>query len=239
MNLIRRLLNKLFRKTIISLLLFVIIITNNIFAQVTLNQLRENNKDFEHTYFYLSKGPELAYEGSLIVLGDSYGFLFCEYVNDGVNYIVHQGYNITKICNEFLQYVKADTYKYAFLMIGPNDFFEQTDIYTFEKKIQMIISDLKSKGIQVIMTDYCDPDYTEDGSVLLFNPIKCWQYDMVIKELIVLNGLMYVEMKDLLLQYGRLPGDMVHPDKLMYEPLMKRVKDAIEKDKASKSLIFP
>lgn len=230
---------EVFRKSIISLLLFVTIITNSIFAQVNLNQLRENEHDFDNTYFYLSKGPELAYGGDLIVLGDSFGFLFCEYINKGVNYIVHQGYSISKIRYEFLHHVKKDTYKYAFLMIGPNDFFEQTDIVTFKATLQVIINDLKSKGIQVIMTDYCDPDYTADGGVLLFHNIKCRQYDIAIKELITSNGLIFVEMRDLLLKYGRFPNDMVHPNKLLYEPLFERVENAIEMDKAWKALIFP
>lgn len=230
---------KIFRKTIILFILFVTIITNSIFAQVNLNQLRENEHDFDNTYFYLSKGPELAFEGDLIVLGDSFGFLFCEYVDKGVNYIVHQGYSTRKICAEFLHHVRKDTYKYAFLMIGPNDFFEQTDLMTFKATLQTIISDLKSKGIQVIMTDYCDPDYTDEGSIFLFNAIKCWQYDEVIKELVVSNGLIFVEMRDLLLQYGRFPSDLVHPNKLLYEPLMKRVETAIEKDKAWKNIILP
>ena len=98
-----------FRKIIILLLIFVTIITNSIFAQLNLNQLRENEHDFDNTYLYLSKGPELAYGGDLIVLGDSFGFLFCEYVDKGVNYIVHQGYSISKICVEFLHHVKKDT----------------------------------------------------------------------------------------------------------------------------------
>ena len=215
------------------------IITNSIFAQVNLNQLRENEHDFDNTYFYLSKGPELVYGGDLIVLGDSFGFLFCEYVDKGVNYIVHQGYSIGKIRAEFLHHVKKDTYKYAFLMIGPNDFFEQTDIDVFKTTLQVVINDLKSKGIQVIMTDYCDPDYTNDGAIFLFNNIKCWQYDMAVKELIALNGLMFVEMRDVLLQYGRFPKDVVHPNKGLYEPLMERIVDAIERDKAWKTFIFP
>lgn len=228
-----------FKKIIVALLLFVTLITNSIFAQVNLNQLRENEHDFDNTYFYLSKGPELAYGGDLIVLGDSFGFLFCEYVDRGVNYIVHQGYSVDKICSEFLHHVKKDTYKYAFLMIGPNDFFEQTDILTFKTTLQVIINDLKSKGIQVIMTDYCDPDYSDDGAIFLFNAIRCWQYDFAMKELIATNGVIFVEMRDLLSQYGRFPEDMVHPNKLLYEPLMERVEDAIERDKAWKAIIFP
>lgn len=232
-------LKKSIRKIIISLLLFVTIITNSIFAQINLNQLRENEHDFDNTYFYLVKGPELAYGGDLIVLGDSYGFLFCEYVDKGVNYIVHQGYTISKIHNEFLHHVKKDTYKYAFLLIGPNDFNKQTDIDSFKSTLQMVIDDLKSKGIQVIMTDYCDPNYNGEGAAFLFNNIKCWQYDVAIKELIVSNGLIYVEMRDLLLKYGWLPEDVMHPNKQLYVPLMERIEDAIEKDKAWKALIFP
>lgn len=232
-------LKKAIIKTIIALLLFVNIITNSIFAQVNINQLRENKHDFTNTYFYLSKGPELAYGGDLIVLGDSFGFLFCEYVDKGVNYIVHQGYSISKINDEFLYHVKKDIYKYAFLMIGPNDFFEQTNISVFKATLQMIIDDLKSKGIQIIMTDYCDPDYTNEGAIFLFNTIKCWQYDLAIKELIASNGLIFVEMKDLLLQYGWFPKDAVHPNKHLYAPLMERVEDAIERDMEWKAFIFP
>lgn len=227
-------------KKVYIVLLFVILIANSISAQTNLNMLRGKEADFDNTYMYLDKGPELICQGDLLVLGDSFGFLFCEYIDKGVNYIVHQGYSIEKIFKEFLPFVKKDEYKYAFLMIGPNDFMSQTDIFTFKSILQFVVSDLKLKGIQVIVTDYCDPDYSvEMASILYFSPLKCWQYDFALKEVMSWNGLLYVPMSDLLAEYGRMPLDPVHPDKRLYGPLLERVEKLIEEDKLAKSSILP
>ena len=223
------------KKIHIALLLFVIVFTSNSFALPNLNQLRERIDDFDNTYMFFNKSPELICDGELVVLGDSYGFLFCEYIDEGVNYIVHQGYDLNKIWIEFLPHIKKDTYKYAFLMIGPNDFLEQTQIIYFKTYLQLIIMDLKAKGMQVIVTDYCDPNYNSTkGAILAYHGIQCWQYDYALKELAVANGLIFIEMKDLLKEYGWLPDDIVHPDKRLYGPLLERVEKAIINDKAGK-----
>ena len=231
---------KIFKKVHIALLSFVIILISNNFALPHLNQLRERVDDFDNTYMYFTKSPELICDGELVVLGDSYGFLFCEYIDEGVNYIVHQGYDLSKIWIEFLPYIKKDAYKYAFLMIGPNDFLEQTSIIYFKTYLQLIIMELKAKGMQVIVTDYCDPDYSSSkGAILSYHGIQCWQYDYALKELAVANKLIFVEMKDLLREYGWLPGDVIHPDKRLYGPLLDRVENAILNDKAEREAILP
>ena len=118
-------------------------------------------------------------------------------------------------------------------MIGPNDFLEQTSIIYFKTYLQLIIMDLKAKGMQVIVTDYCDPDYSSSkGAILSYHGIQCWQYDYALKELAVANKLIFVEMKDLLREYGWLHGDAIHPDKRLYGPLLDRVENAIINDKA-------
>ena len=233
--------SKLIKKVNIFLLVFIILIMNTVSAQVTLNQLEGREHDFDNTYTYFLKGPELVCDGELIVLGDSFGFLFCEYINKGVNYVVHQGYDIGKIYKEFLPLVKKDEYKYAFLMIGPNDFMMQTDIYSFKTILQFIITELKLKGIdQVIVTDYCDPDYNVNmASILFYSPIRCWQYDRALKDVMNYNNLLYVPMTDLLLEYGRLPLDPVHPAKGLYNPLLERVEKVIESDKNMRKLNLP
>ena len=233
--------SKLIKKVNIFLLVFIILIMNTVSAQVTLNQLEGREHDFDNTYTYFLKGPELVCDGELIVLGDSFGFLFCEYINKGVNYVVHQGYDIGKIYKEFLPLVKKDEYKYAFLMIGPNDFMMQTDIYSFKTILQFIITELKLKGIdQVIVTDYCDPDYNVNmASILFYSPIRCWQYDRALKDVMNYNNLLYVPMTDLLLEYGRLPLDPVHPAKGLYNPLLERVEKVIENDKNMRKLNLP
>jgi len=233
--------SNLIKKINIFLLVFIILIMNTVSAQVTLNQLEGREHDFDNTYTYFLKGPELVCDGELIVLGDSFGFLFCEYINKGVNYVVHQGYDIGKIYKEFLPLIKKDEYKYAFLMIGPNDFMMQTDIYSFKTILQFIITELKLKGIdQVIVTDYCDPDYSVNmASILFYSPIRCWQYDRALKDVMNYNNLLYVPMTDLLLEYGRLPLDPVHPAKGLYNPLLERVEKVIEDDKNMRKLNLP
>ena len=220
------------KKLNIILIALVIFLTSSIPAYPILNQLQGRDHDYENTFTYLSKGPELTSGGELLVLGDSFGFLFCEYVNRGVNYVVHQGYTVEKIYNEFLPLVESNKYKYCFLLIGPNDFMKQTEVSAFKSIVQLIVNDLKSKGMQVIVTDYCDPDYNSDMTYSLSHyPLKCWQYDSAIKEVKRYNDLLFVEMRDLLNLYGRLPMDPVHPDKALYNPLLERVEKTIENDK--------
>ena len=222
----------IFKKINIIGLLLVVFITSSISGYPILNQLQGRDHDYENTFSYLSKGPELTCGGELIVLGDSFGFLFCEHIKKGVNYVVHQGYDVARIFNEFLPLVEKDKYKYCFLMIGPNDFMRQTDTKAFKSIVQLIVNDLKSKGMQVIVTDYCDPDYSYSLTAgLRQHTKKCWEYDQAIKEVKRYNDLLYVEMKDLLAFYGRMPMDPVHPDKALYNPLLERVEKVIENDK--------
>ena len=223
---------KILKKINIIALLLIIVIISNIPAYPILNQLQGRDHDYENTFSYLSKGPELTCGGELLVLGDSFGFLFCEHIKKGVNYVVHQGYDVARIFNEFLPLVEKDRYKYCFLMIGPNDFMMQTDPGAFKSIVQLIVNDLKSKGMQVIVTDYCDPDYNSSlTSTLIRSAHKCWEYDKAIKEVKRYNDLLYVEMKDLLAFYGRMPMDPVHPDKAMYNPLLDRVEAVVENDR--------
>ena len=220
------------KKFNIFIIALVILLTSSISAYPLLNQLQGRDHDYENTFSYLSKGPDLTNGGELLVLGDSFGFLFCEHVKRAVNYVVHQGYDVAKIYNEFLPLIEKDRYKYCFLMIGPNDFMMQTDVPAFKSIVQLIVNDLKSKGMQVIVTDYCDPDYNSNLTYSLSQyPLKCWQYDSAIKEVKRYNDLLYVEMRDLLNLYGRLPMDPVHPDKALYNPLLERVEKTIENDK--------
>lgn len=220
------------KKVFIVLLLLVMCITSSICAQPNLNQLDEKEHDFDNTYINLSIGPDLDMGGDVVVLGDSFAFLFCKYIDSGINYVVHQGYSINKINGEFLPYIKDHSFKYAFLLVGPNDFMEQTDIITFKNNLQTIITDLKSKGIKVILTDYCDPDYSIPlGQSMLLHPIKCFYYDFALKEVLLANGVFYVQMRDLLEQYGRMPLDPVHPAKELYIPLYNRLKKLVEYDK--------
>ena len=226
---------KQIKKIAIAVLLIAITLENAIFADQLLNELKGKELDFTTTYKNLTKAPDSVYGGEFLVIGDSYAFLFSEYSNASFNYIVHQGYNIGKIYSEFLKSIKEDRYKYAFLLIGPNDFMEQTDLAAFKFFMHITIEDLQKKGMKVIVTDYCDPDYSDEFfRILQYSPNPCYKYDLCIKELISQDNLLYVPMSDLVQQYGRLPFDGVHPSISVYTHLLPRVCDKINEDMMGK-----
>ena len=224
--------NILFKKIISISIILVIVFSNSTFTQVLLNEQRGKDKDLELTYVNFLKSPSNICNGELVIMGDSYGLLLCEYSDKSFNYIVHQGYDVLKIFKEFLPLIKHNSYRYAFIILGPNDFFQQTELKTFKEILRNIIVDLKIKGIQLIVTDYCDPDYRSSiiKPYLLFSK-KCSDYDAIIKELIDEESLLYVPMKDLLNVYGWIEKDFVHPNEKLYNPLIDRVESIVSNHK--------
>lgn len=207
-------------------IILIVFIANGSLASEKYRSLISRKGDFEDTYMVLEKGPNFVLDGDLIVIGDSYGMLFCEYCDKELNYIVHQGYNIKKIYDEFLPLIDS-SYKYAFLMIGPNDFCQQVNIDTFEETFKMLIRDLKQRGMKVIVTDYTEPDYRADRMKdLRWYKQKCKTYDNVIKETIEEENLLYVGISDIITRYGLF--DAIHPSIECYPKIFERVERVIK-----------
>ena len=90
----------------------------------------------------LIPSPLNLYSGKFLLIGDSYAYLMAENTVELYNYIVRPGYNITKIYFELLPEIKPDTFKYAFLFIGPNDYMEQLEPDKFKFVLGLTIDKL-------------------------------------------------------------------------------------------------
>ena len=195
------------------------------YASIYMNNLDNLElKDSSLTYINLNYSPDLSHYGKLLIIGDSYSFLLCKYSGTNVNYIVHIGYTLDKINNEFLPLIKPNSFEYALLFIGPNDFFNQTDIETFSNQLKSIVNDLSNKGINLILTNYYEPSYTsKNGLVYSILPIKCFQYDSILKRMATTNNLIYIDISDILNKYGYYNDDGVHPDADVYPSILYRI----------------
>lgn len=218
------------RVTIISLL-FVFLITSSSFAKVELYHEENGKYNLDETFVNTGSGPNYILNGKLMVIGDSYAFLFCDNVNESLNYVVHPGYNVKKIKNELMNRIKNGDYSYVYLCIGPNDFMEQTDLNSFRETVNEIVSILESKSTKIIFSTYWEPDYSRGvGSQTVRFDKKCYQYDLVIKETAEQRNLIFVDTSDLLQLYGWDALDGVHPNKEVYNPFLYRIMDAIALD---------
>ncbi len=221
------------KKFIILILSTILFFSSNSYSgsTETLNLLRGKEHDFENTYKNFGIGPEYLLSGKLLVLGDSYGFLLCEYSDATLNYIVHQGYNIEKINKEFIPYIEKGAYDYVLLYIGPNDYMEQTHPVDFRVSLQTIVNRLKFNGVQVILTNYSSPDFNSPHCANLKDlSHKVIEYDTEVKQVASLNDILYVETADLLYQYGYRKEDGIHPAMEMYNAVLLRVLNEINRD---------
>lgn len=177
--------------------------------------------------------------GDFVVVGDSYAYLLVENTKDLYHYVVRPGYNITRLYFELLPRIKSDTFKYAFLFIGPNDYMEQLEPNKFKFVLGLFVDELIKRGIKVVMTDYINPhaDFIIKSN-LINAKYSIDDYNMGVREIIIGRNLLYVPMDHLIKQFGyNSEFDLVHPNKLLYEPLLAEVIDCINKDKILQSEI--
>jgi hypothetical protein len=185
--------------------------------------------DKEKTSSDLVKSELYLYNGNFVVIGDSYAYLLVENTQELFHYVVRPGYNITKIYFELLPSIKEDTFKYAFLFLGPNDYMEQLEPEKFKFVLGLVVDKLIERGIKVIMTDYIEP---HKGFLLKSNLINAKysidEYVAGINEVIISRNLFYVPMEHLINTYGYGSElDLVHPNNAIFEPLLNEVIDCI------------
>ena len=212
-------------------------VSSSFYAEAKLNEQDVMKVDYEVTHKYLDKDPNNILSGEMIVIGDSYAMLLAQHSNANFNYIVHQGYTVDKIYAEFLPLIQPNRYKYGYVFIGANDYMRQTNLNEFREFLQRIVDDLKSKGMQVIFSNYSEPRFDViDERLLNHNPVPCFFYDMIIKDIVLKNSLIYVDMRDILNEYGYYPNDFIHPTSDFYPPLIRKVEDRIMEDKSDKNM---
>ena len=219
---------KVIKKICFTLILTVLLSSNLTYAKVELYHDENGKYNLDDTFVRTGNGPEYILNGKLLILGDSYGFLLCDNVDDALNYIVHPGYNVSKIKNEFINKIEDGAYSYVYLCIGPNDFMEQTDLNSFMNDVNDIVSTLESKSTKIIFSTYWNPNYsTGIGAQTVGFEFKCDQYDDIVKGIALNRGLMYIDTRDLLEAGGWDELDGVHPNKCVYSPLLYKILDEI------------
>lgn len=218
---------KLKKIIVFCIIIFIVMININYAAKYNGKKL-----DNETISYDLIKSPIYLYNGNFLLIGDSYAYLMAANTTELYNYIVRPGYNITKIYFELLPNIKPNTFKYAFLFIGPNDYMEQLEPVKFKFVLGLTIDKLIEKGIKVILTDYVAPHHEYlVMSNLIYANYGIEEYNDAINEIIIGRNLMYVSLKDLMGNNGfDYEKDLVHPSNEVYEPLLNRVIEKINVD---------
>ena len=222
-----RVLKKIIIRALILSIMILVIIVNLTFADNKYGKSLDKNSisaDLNKSHIYL-------HGGDFFVIGDSYAYLMVDNTKELYHYIVRPGYNVTKIYFELLPRIKPNTFKYAFLFLGPNDYMEQLEPDKFKFVLGLIVDNLIEKGIKVIMTDYIEPHYDFLIHSNLINadfPIE--DYNTGVKEIISGRNLLYVPMSHLMNVYGfNSEFDLVHPNDALYEPLLDEVIECIDR----------
>ena len=217
-----------FKKFILLCMLIFIFMINITYAA------KHNGKklNIDKISYDLIPSPLNLYSGKFLLIGDSYAYLMAENTVELYNYIVRPGYNITKIYFELLPEIKPDTFKYAFLFIGPNDYMEQLEPDKFKFVLGLTVDKLIERVMKVVVTDYISPHYNFlVKSNLIYAEYGVEEYNAAVQEIVIGRNLMYVPMTDLIQNYG-FDGekDLVHPKSDIYEPLLSKVIEKINID---------
>lgn len=227
-------------KKLIVCILFVLLITNSFnsiiyctssieWGDIQNQELSKENQS--KTFVDLNASPDYEACGDLLVVGDSFAYLFASHCGKKVSHVVHQGYNIERINNELMDMIPNLKFKHSFLFIGPNDYMEQTDIFYFQRQLQEVFNKAHDRNMKVIVTNYFDPDYNdENAKALVFCTTPCFTYELIIKDTAERNGFIFMDINDLLLQYGHHKGDFVHPNRAINKPILTRLLSYIDSD---------
>lgn len=225
--------NKVFIKKFI-LGIFVIIFITNFFVNVSnstaiidnssIEKKELSNMDQKKTYIDLNQNPEYINNSEIIVVGDSFSYLFVANCGEKINYVVHQGYNIRRINEELMDLIPNLKFRHCFLFLGPNDYMEQTDIFQFQKQLQETFNKAHDRNMDVIVTSYFEPNHDdENAKALMFCTTPCYIYEMIIKDTAERNGFIFMDIKDLFIKYGHQKGDFVHPNREINKEILKRL----------------
>lgn len=203
----------------LKILSFVIIfvigifVTNHIYANSQVVYGLDSAEDC--TNVKLDRSPGMILQGKLLILGDSYAYMFCKNCGYDINYIVHRGYDLRKILDELIPLIPEGEFRYCFLFVGPNDMMLQTTTPNFEYYLQEIINALILKNIIPVLTSYPDLDYEKFPEYK--ERIMGKMYDKVIAIMAKANYIPFIDIKSYYDEYGF--EDLVHPAKEMYKPL--------------------
>lgn len=158
----------------------------------------------------------------IMVLGDSYSYYLMLYGNIDYRFAICPGYAIGDIKNELLDEINFIGVKQVILFIGPNDLMRQTDIYDFLKDLDYIIDYIKSKGAEVILTNYFSIPNTVFATDYRI-------YDNMVRCASIWKQCKYIDLSELDSKYPRNKFDeYVHPPKEFYEAAIAVIVNSIK-----------
>ena len=207
--------------------IMIVFYCHNVFAFLTLEDanydLKENKTfDYENTYADLNTSPNYVFDGKLVIIGDSYSFLLAANCGYKVNYIVHQGYTISQIYDNLLREIKPNSFKYALVFIGPNDFIMQTQILDFKMTIINTGQELIKKGIIPMFTTYMRPRSDIESKVYP-KLLDCNAYNVCLEDAVKTYNYLWFDLTAYSNLYGLDETDGIHPSIGMYKPLYEGV----------------
>ena len=158
----------------------------------------------------------------IMVLGDSYAYYLMLYGNVNYRYTICPGYAVQDIKNELLDEMNFTGIKQVLLFIGPNDLMRQTDIYDFLKDLDTIIDYVKSRGVEIILTNYFGIHNTAF-------PTDYLMYDNLVRCASTWKKCKYIDLSELDSKYKRAKFDeYVHPPKEFYEAAIAVIVNSIK-----------
>ena len=153
---------------------------------------------------------------------DSYAYYLMLYGNVDYRFAICPGYAIQDIKNELLDETNFSGVKQVLLFIGPNDLMRQTDIYDFLHDLDHIIDYVKSKGAEVILTNYF-------GIPNTVFPTDYLVYDNMVRCASIWKKCKYIDLSELDSHYPRAKFDeYVHPPKDFYEAAIAVIVNSIK-----------
>lgn len=158
----------------------------------------------------------------IMVLGDSYAYYLMLYGNIDYRFAICPGYALQDIKNELLDEINFTGVKQVLLFIGPNDLMRQTDIYDFLNDLDYIIDFIKSRGAEVILTNYFNIPNTAF-------PTDYLVYDNLVRCASMWKQCKYIDLSELDSKYPRAKFDeYVHPPKDFYEAAIAIIVNSIK-----------
>ena len=169
----------------------------------------------------ISMGPIAIYDNKIVVTGDSYAGLFCDYEsNKNLLVIPHAKAGRTIVDNKYIMLEAIDYDSNNILVsIGVNDQFFETPLYRFEFELRNFLNNafLKRKTVyfHTYLRYYADSYY--------YKMFSSAQYDAIIIKLCnEYPNAHYIDIKDLeSIKY--IGKDNIHYNKIFYDELYNRL----------------
>ena len=216
-----KMLKLLLKSKIIYIIVFLILISNIIYASETI-----------YNYSVESVGPIVLDDDSIVITGDSFAGKFCEYESDReLTLIPYAIAGRTTIQNQIIMAEALNMpYNRVLISIGVNDQYMGTMTYEFEQILRSLLNIARVYGKKVYFHSYLKY-FLDVYDTRYFNAID---YDNVIKMLCdEYENATYIDVHDLELPMY-ISEDKIHYNELFYNKLYDRFYDVLRNEQIAK-----